>query len=87
MRRYPARVMAVSQRPELRYESRLCRVMNRTVWAIRAKQPDGQWRVVNCLDKLEICYGAPCAFTNPDGDWPFPSPSGPRPDPSQGRHA
>ena len=58
---------------EFRYQPTYCALLRKTVWAIRAKQPDGTWRIVNCLDKDEACFSLECAFTTDHGTWPFPA--------------
>lgn len=56
---------------EFRYEPKRCALLEREVWAILTKQPDGAWRVVNCLDKEEACFKRDCAFTTDHGEWPY----------------
>jgi hypothetical protein len=68
-----------AQRHELdvRYQLCRCQFFNEYVWAIRTKQPDGSWKIVNCLDKHEPCFSVPCAFTSDQGEWPFRAPRTP----------
>jgi hypothetical protein len=63
--------MADSTLPEFRYAPRHCSFFRKYVWAIRTKQPDGSWRIVNCLDKDEGCFSVECAFTTSCGIWPY----------------
>ena len=56
---------------EFRYEPRLCSFFCKHVWAIRMQQPDGSWKIVNCLDKDESCFGVECVFTTSGGQWPY----------------
>jgi hypothetical protein len=56
---------------EFRYQPRYCTLLGKYVWAIRTRQPDGTWRVVNCLDKDEACFHLDCAFTTDHGQWPY----------------
>ena len=63
--------MAQTERPKVKYRPRHCPFLNREVWAILTKQPDGNWRIVNCLDKDKGCYQHDCAFTRDGGQWPF----------------
>lgn len=58
--------------PEIRYQTRTCQLMRRVVWAIRTRQGNGRWRIVNCLDKTPACAERACAFTCEQGTWPFP---------------
>jgi hypothetical protein len=58
-------------RPDVKYLPRFCLLLNREVWAILTKQPDGNWKVVNCLDKDKTCFEQNCAFTTDGGEWPF----------------
>lgn len=59
------------ERPDVKYLPRDCPFLKKEVWAILAKQPDGAWRIVNCLDKYEPCFEHDCAFTRDGGEWPF----------------
>ena len=68
--------MGAESKPEFRYDPRLCAFLRKRVWAIRTKQPDGAWRIVNCLDKDESCFTLNCAFTTDGGAWPFGETSG-----------
>ena len=63
--------MAHEQRGSVRYHPTRCVLLGKEVWAILAKQPDGSWRIVNCLDKDEACFGLDCAFTTSCGQWPY----------------
>ena len=56
---------------KFRYEPRRCALLGKDVWAILTKQPDGSWRIVNCLDKDEPCFKLACAFTSDGGAWPY----------------
>lgn len=60
---------------EFRYEPRYCTFLKQHVWAICTQQPDGCWRIVNCLDKDEPCFSLTCAFTTSGGTWPYAEPS------------
>ena len=65
-------------RPDVKYSPRRCPFLSKEVWAILTKNDAKQWRIVNCLDKDEECYGEPCAFTTDGGRWPFEhAPCGP----------
>ena len=55
----------------IRYYPTICTVFGKEVWAILTKQPDGSWRIVNCLDKDGECFKMDCAFTTSCGRWPF----------------
>ena len=55
---------------EFRYEPRYCSFFCKHVWAIRTPQADGSWKIVNCLDKDESCFGVDCVFTTSGGEWP-----------------
>ena len=63
--------MDETPRIEYRYIPRRCAFLNRTVWAIVTQQTDGRWRIVNCLDKDQPCFGTNCVFTTDCGEWPF----------------
>ena len=63
--------MGGEARPEVRYQPRYCTVLGKHVWAIRTCQPDGSWRIVNCLDKDEACFTLDCIFTSDRGRWPY----------------
>ena len=56
---------------EFRYYPTTCALREKEVWAILTKQPDGSWRIVNCLDKDEACFGVDCSFTTSCGQWPY----------------
>ena len=56
---------------EVKYLPRHCPFVNREVWAILTRQPEGSWRIVNCLDKDHGCFQHACAFTTDGGAWPF----------------
>ena len=45
--------------------------MQRNVWAMLTRAPDGSWKIVNCLDKDLDCFGKECVFTMDGGHWPF----------------
>ena len=62
-----------STQVDVRYEPKYCAFLKQHVWAIRTKQADGAWRIVNCLDKDEPCFGLECAFTTDHGEWPYAS--------------
>lgn len=59
-----------SHRPDMKYESRECRLRHLRVWAILTKA-SGDWAVVNCLDKEPACEQCRCALVSQDGIWPF----------------
>ena len=63
--------MAPDSAMEFRYEPKYCMFLQKVVWAILTRQPDGTWRVVNCLDKDEGCFSLECAFTSDHGEWPY----------------
>ena len=65
--------MSTKPTPEFRYEPKHCSFFCKPVWAIRTQQADGSWKIVNCLDKDESCFGVDCAFTTSGGEWPFPA--------------
>ena len=56
---------------EFRYQPRYCALLGKYVWAIRTRQADGTWRIVNCLDKDGPCLSLDCAFTAEGGAWPY----------------
>ena len=58
-------------RPEIRYRPCRCRLLDRAVWAMLAKRPDGRWKIINCLDKDRRCAEQHCAFIQQGGQWPF----------------
>ena len=66
--------MSAMSKTEVRYRPTTCTVLRRQVWAILTQEPDGTWRVVNCLDKDEACFSLDCAFTTSGGQWPYASP-------------
>jgi hypothetical protein len=70
--RWYAQPMPVAK-PQLRYKPTQCRLRSRQVWAIRTRQDDGSWMIVNCLDKEHACARLGCAFTTPRGEWPYPA--------------
>jgi hypothetical protein len=74
--------MGADANPGFRYDPRFCSLLRKRVWAIRTKQPDGTWRIVNCLDKDEACFGLNCAFTTDQGAWPYPPAPAEQPHPS-----
>ena len=63
--------MASETKVEFRYEPKFCKLLGKHVWAIRTQQADGSWKIVNCLDKDETCFGLDCAFTTDNGEWPY----------------
>jgi hypothetical protein len=63
--------MSEEPKIEFRYQPRYCTFLQRQVWAILTRQPGGEWRVVNCLDKDEHCFRLDCAFTTDHGEWPY----------------
>lgn len=63
--------MGESERIEFRYQPKHCALLRKVVWAIMTRQPDGSWRIVNCLDKDEGCFNLDCAFTTDHGEWPY----------------
>ena len=64
-------MMPIPPKPDVRYSPTYCALLDKYVWAIRTKQADGTWRIVNCLDKDEGCFSLHCAFTAEHGEWPF----------------
>ena len=56
---------------DVKYQPYICPFLRRDIWAILAKQPDGSWKIVNCLDKDKGCVDYPCAFIVDGGEWPF----------------
>lgn len=71
----PDPTSATTRRPEVKYEHRECRLRQMPVWAILTRIGDGDWAVVNCLDKAPACEGCRCAFVQQDGRWPFDEPA------------
>ena len=68
--------MGTDTQVEFRYQPKFCAFLRRKVWAIVTQQPDGSWRIVNCLDKDEPCFNLDCVFTTDQGEWPYkPSPA------------
>lgn len=63
--------MAADTKVEFRYKPKFCTLLGKYVWAIMTQQSDGTWRIVNCLDKDETCFGLECAFTTDHGEWPY----------------
>ena len=63
--------MTTNAPPDVRYQPTRCTLLCRDVWAILTRQADGSWRIVNCLDKDEGCFGLDCAFTTSGGQWPY----------------
>ena len=61
----------MNEHPEITYLPRQCQLLKKEVWAIRARQPDGSWKIVNCLDKDRRCFHYKCALTTDQGEWPF----------------
>lgn len=64
---------------EFRYQPKYCAFLRKVVWAILTPQADGTWRIVNCLDKDEPCFGLDCAFTADQGEWPYKASPAERP--------
>ena len=71
--------MSAEAKAEFRYQPAYCTLLKQHVWAImtKTKQPDGAWRIVNCLDKEEGCYHLNCCFTSDAGEWPYTAPPSP----------
>lgn len=63
--------MAADSKAAHRYQPRYCTFLCKHVWAIVMRQPDGTWRIVNCLDKDEGCFSLDCALTADQGEWPY----------------
>lgn len=63
--------MTTESKTEFRYQPTFCTLLRKHVWAITTQQPDGSWRIVNCLDKDEGCFSLDCVFTVDHGDWPY----------------
>lgn len=63
--------MATDPRGDVKYLPQHCPFLQQDVWAILTRQPDGSWRIVNCLDKGPGCYTMDCVFTTDGGQWPF----------------
>ena len=63
--------MATTDKVEVRYVPRICTFLGKEVWAIMTRQADGEWRIVNCLDKDEGCFSQECLYTCSGGSWPF----------------
>ena len=63
--------METTSPPNVKYQPCRCLILEREVWAILTKSPDGAWQIVNCLDKDVDCFGKECAFTMDGGHWPF----------------
>lgn len=63
--------MKSESKTAVRYEPRRCTILQRTVWAIMTQHPNGEWRIVNCLDKDEGCFSLECVFTTDHGQWPY----------------
>ena len=73
--------MGTDTKVEFRYEPKCCKFLGKHVWAILTQQGEGTWRIVNCLDKDELCFGLECAFTTDNGEWPYKAPA-PKPPPT-----
>ncbi len=58
-------------RPVIKYEPRKCQLRHLRVWAIFTSVKEGQWTIVNCLDKEPACEQYGCALISQDGLWPF----------------
>ncbi len=67
----PRGMMTQPEQEDMKYLPRQCRFLDREVWAILTKQPEGTWRVVNCLDKDTVCFQHECVLTTDGGEWPF----------------
>jgi hypothetical protein len=67
--------MNSSPKAVFRYEPRRCEFFRKHVWAIRTRQANGTWRIVNCLDKEHACSGVDCCFAAATGGgaWPYPA--------------
>jgi hypothetical protein len=76
--------MKTERSAEVRYQPRYCSFLRQHVWAIATKQPDGAWRIVNCLDKDEGCFSLECAFTTDHGEWPYREAADASPDQPKG---
>ena len=63
--------MEAETKAEFRYKPKFCTLLGKYVWAIVTRQTDGTWRIVNCLDKDEACFGLDCRFTTDHGEWPY----------------
>ena len=61
----------MADRLDVKYLPCQCPFLHREVWAIMSRQPDGSWRIVNCLDKDKGCFEENCAFSTDGGEWPF----------------
>ena len=60
-------------RPEVKHAPRQCRLRGMPVWAILTNA-NGEWRIVNCLDKEPACEPHRCALVTSGGIWPFEEP-------------
>jgi len=63
--------MAMETPAKYRFAAKYCPFVGHEVWAIVVEQPDGRWKIVNCLDKDEHCFSLDCVFTTDGGAWPF----------------
>ena len=66
--------MSEPQRVDIQYYPSECTIIRKPVWAVVTRQPDGAWRIVNCLDKDEPCFQCECVFTTDQGEWPYATP-------------
>jgi hypothetical protein len=62
--------MEPSDRPDVKYLPCQCPFLQKGVWAVLTQRTAG-WRIVNCLDKDQVCFPHGCAFTTDGGEWPF----------------
>ncbi|MBI2885131.1 MAG: hypothetical protein HYY15_03045 [Candidatus Omnitrophica bacterium] len=60
-----------SAQPAAKYLPKHCRFFDREAWAILIKPANGDWKIVNCLDKHAPCFERRCVFTRNGGGWPF----------------
>ncbi len=65
--------MPTNSQNTFRYAPKKCCLLRQPVWAIMMQQPNGSWKIVNCLDKEEGCVHLKCAFTTDEGTWPYES--------------
>lgn len=61
----------MNEHPKMTYLPRSCALRNQEAWAILIEQTDGEWKIVNCLDKDTECFSHECVFTTDGGGWPF----------------
>jgi hypothetical protein len=69
--RFKEMAVSVYDVAEFRYELKYCMIVGKDVWTIKAKQPDGQWKVAGCVEQGEACQDRTCALTMSEGEWPF----------------